>query len=124
MKARKMKLAALGLAAAMIMGLAAPAMADELSDGFGQEDVINTESSYEGLDLGGACGNAPAAPEVNENTAPAAPANNESAQENTAETADREKEPSFEDQLKEDMRDNGMENYKDAGSGFFFGGSL
>ena len=80
MKARKMKLAALGLAAAMIMGLAAPAMADELSDGFGQEDVINTESSYEGLDLGGACGNAPAAPEVNENTAPAAPANNESAQ--------------------------------------------
>ena len=29
-----------------------------------------------------------------------------------------------EDQLKEDMRDNGMENYKDAGSGFFFGGSL
>ena len=102
MKARKMKLAALGLAAAMIMGLAAPAMADELSDGFGQEDVINTESSYEGLDLGGACGNAPAAPEVNENTAPAAPANNESAQENTAETADREKEPSFEDQLKED----------------------
>ena len=29
-----------------------------------------------------------------------------------------------EDQLEEDMRDNGMENYKDAGSGFFFGGSL
>ena len=73
MKARKMKLVALGLAASMIMGLAAPAMADELSDGFGQEDVLDTES-------------------IQENT-----------QENTAETAEGEEESSFKEQLKEDV---------------------